>query len=216
MAQYSGTEAYDFSLFEDEAVSLNGYSSAAPVLPDGDDGYHGQKRTVPSHKKNPNRAPAPGTVRPAVKAAVAVLMSVLVVLGAGILLNRRAAIDDMASKINDLNKQITLEKSDHVRLSSAIDSMFSKREVETYAENVLGMVKLDHYNTIQITLPRTDSVVISAGKSADEGMVRKDNPLTSGACSVSPDAEPIAVAASAAASSAAASMPAGGIPSAEG
>ena len=61
-----------------------------------------------------------------------------------------------------------MEESDNVRLSSELDKLFSRSAVESYAENVLGMVKIDTYNTIQISIPKTDGVLVSGGKETQQ------------------------------------------------
>lgn len=160
MANYSSVEAYDFSLFESDGNAAR--VSPAPVLPEQ------PERSQPSKK---NTAPLPHKqteIRPAVKAATAFFLSVLVLAGCGLLLNRRAKIDMIAADIREIQEEIELEKSDNDRYSSELMALFSKSAVESYAENVLGMVKLDTYNTIQITIPKTDGVVVSGGKETNQ------------------------------------------------
>ena len=174
MTNYSGSEAYDFSLFEDEGVSYAArQSNAAPTLPEQPQPDTRQipepGQLAPKRKANPQ--PAQEKRHSLLQVLTAVLMSVLVLAGSGILLNRRAEMDGIAASINEINEKIALEESDHVRLLSELNSMFSKREVESYAENVLGMVKLDSYNTIQITIAGEDNIVVSGGKSTETSVM---------------------------------------------
>lgn len=174
MTNYSGSEAYDFSLFEDEGVSYAArQSNAAPKLPEQPQPDTRQipepAQLAPKRKANPQ--PAQEKRHSLLQVLTAVLMSVLVLAGSGILLNRRAEMDGIAASINEINEKIALEESDHVRLLSELNSMFSKREVESYAENVLGMVKLDSYNTIQITIAGEDNIVVSGGKSTETSVM---------------------------------------------
>ena len=157
MAAYS-SEAYDFSLFETDGSAAR--AAAAPILPEQPESPKSSVKAVPQKKE--------AQLRPAVKALVAVFLSVLVVAGCGILLNRRAKIDSLAAEIRDMKENISLEESDNVRLSSELDKLFSRSAVESYAENVLGMVKIDTYNTIQISIPKTDGVLVSGGKETQQ------------------------------------------------
>lgn len=171
MTNYSGSEAYDFSLFEDEGASYAArQSSAAPKLPQTDT----RPRTEPAQPA-PKKKTAPQSSQEKrhslLQVLTAALLAVLMIAGSGILLNRRAEIDSLGASINEINEQIVLEKSDHVRLVYELNAMFSKREVENYAENVLGMVKLDSYNTIQITIAGEDNIVVSGGESTDSSVM---------------------------------------------
>ena len=157
MAAYS-SEAYDFSLFETDGSAAR--AAAAPILPEQPESPKSSVKAVPQKKE--------AQLRPAVKALVAVFLSVLVVAGCGILLNRRAKIDSLAAEIRDMKENISLEESDNVRLSRELDKLFSRSAVESYAENVLGMVKIDTYNTIQISIPKTDGVLVSGGKETQQ------------------------------------------------
>lgn len=171
MTNYSGSEAYDFSLFEDEGASYAApSSSAAPKLPQADP-QTTPESARPSTKRKTNPHPAQQKRHSLSQVLTAMLLSVLVLAGSGILLNRRAEIDSLAASIEEANEQLVREKSDYVRLVNELNAMFSKREVESYAENVLGMVKLDSYNTIQITIAREDAVVVSDGKTADTSVM---------------------------------------------
>ena len=129
MTNYSGSEAYDFSLFEDEGVSYAArQSNAAPKLPEQPQPDTRQipepAQLAPKRKANPQ--PAQEKRHSLLQVLTAVLMSVLVLAGSGILLNRRAEMDGIAASINEINEKIALEESDHVRLLSELNSMFSK------------------------------------------------------------------------------------------
>ncbi len=161
MADYTGTEAYDFSLFETDGID----AGAARTLPEEEQPIHEEPaKPEKSPKAKPAHKAAHRVLRPAIKSFIAIVMSAVIVAAVGFLLNKRAQIDTNADKIAELNKAIGLERSDNGRLNKAVNSMFTKKEVEEYAEKVLGMVKLDNYNTYQLTLPKNDEVIVAGGE----------------------------------------------------
>lgn len=164
MASYQGSEAYDFELFEYRGRYNASGSSSAENLPE--EYETAPSETAQTHNVNKKAVKKQLRTLNLANIAVSVIMAAVLLFGSGLLLYMRAAMDDYASKINSINKKIKLEKSDNIRFTNELDAMFSKREVENYAENVLGMVKLDTYNTIQIKLPKTDAVVIAGGKTS--------------------------------------------------
>lgn len=91
-----------------------------------------------------------------------VLMIVIVsVLAAALLgsviytLDRRNTV---YNKVTSLNKQLSLAEAENVRLQSELESKMSAKNVEDYAENVLGMKKMDS-SQIKYIKTQTDDVV---------------------------------------------------------
>lgn len=62
------------------------------------------------------------------------------------------------NKVTSLNKQLILEEAENVRLQSELESKMSAKNVEDYAENVLGMKKMDS-SQIKYIKTQTDDVV---------------------------------------------------------
>ncbi|MDE6833988.1 MAG: cell division protein FtsL [Ruminococcus sp.] len=60
--------------------------------------------------------------------------------------------------VTSLNKQLSLAEAENVRLQSELESKMSAKNVEDYAENVLGMKKMDSSQIKYIKI-RTDDVV---------------------------------------------------------
>ena len=87
-----------------------------------------------------------------------ILVSVLAALLLGSViytLNRRNSMyNDVTARTNELN----LVEAENVRLQSELDSRMSAKNVEDYAENVLGMQKIDS-SQIQYIKIQTDDVV---------------------------------------------------------
>lgn len=67
---------------------------------------------------------------------------------------RNTAYNDVSA----LNKQLNLAKAENVRLQSELESKMSAKNVEDYAENVLGMKKMDSSQIKYIKI-QTDDVV---------------------------------------------------------
>lgn len=158
MTNYSGSESYDFELYE----YING-GTAAEELPFDYSTYTTETKSNAAKKRAPKNRKRPIMLR---EFLVSFILVAVLCCGSGVLLSKRVEIDDYASKINDLNDSIELELSDNIRLYSELEAMFTKREVESYAENVLGMVKPDANNTISVKISDSDRVVIAGGKNS--------------------------------------------------
>lgn len=83
------------------------------------------------------------------------------VLAAGLLgsvvytLDRRNTV---YNKVTTMNKELSLAEAENVRLQSELESKMSAKNVEDYAENVLGMRKMDTSQIKYIKI-QTDDVV---------------------------------------------------------
>lgn len=87
---------------------------------------------------------------------IAVSALAVVMLGAVIYsFDRR---NTMYNRVSDLNNELNLAEAENVRLQSELDSKMSAKNVEDYAENVLGMQKIDS-SQIQYIEIQTDDVV---------------------------------------------------------
>ena len=68
----------------------------------------------------------------------------------------------MYNKVATLNNELELTKAENVRLQSELDSQVSAKNVEDYAENVLGMQKIDSSQIKYIKIQTGDVVSIPA------------------------------------------------------
>ena len=64
----------------------------------------------------------------------------------------------MYSKVSSLTNELTYAKAENVRLQTELESKISAKNVEEYAENVLGMKKIDPSQIKYIEI-QTDDVV---------------------------------------------------------
>lgn len=65
----------------------------------------------------------------------------------------------MFNKVADKNQELSLVKSDNVRLQAELESRISAKNVEDYAENVLGMKRIDSKTQIKYIKIQTGDVV---------------------------------------------------------
>ena len=87
-----------------------------------------------------------------------ILVSALAVVLLGTViysLNRR---NTMYSKVASLNSELNLAEAENVRLQSELEGKLSAKNLEDYAENVLGMKKIDSSQIKYIEI-QTDDVV---------------------------------------------------------
>lgn len=66
----------------------------------------------------------------------------------------------MYNKVSALNKELHLAEAENVRLQSELESQMSAKNVEEYAENVLGMRKIDSSQIEYIKIRTGDVVTI--------------------------------------------------------
>ena len=168
MAGYQGAEAYVFSLFEAKDMTEAVAEEAAVQLP-------AQKQK----SKNPNLQVVPKRTRQqekmqalaGFKRALFALFVSVVLFGAIVMqITSSVRSDTLERKIENINAEMQVAKSENVRLASAIDGMFSIANVEDFATNVLGMAKLEDYQIEYVDLSAEDKVLYSgAPKAADEG-----------------------------------------------
>lgn len=160
MAQSS--EAYDFSLFEPYE-----YGTAAPEYePD----YEREERYErPAVKKQRQQSAVSQKERRATARsranAVKLLAAAAVIfmfIGSGLYLNGR--LDETARNISRIESQIEIAKSENIRLNSKLEGMVSVDKIENYAENVLGMVKLEDYKVKYFNNDAVNRVIVSGGK----------------------------------------------------
>jgi 3-oxoacyl-[acyl-carrier-protein] synthase III len=83
------------------------------------------------------------------------------------------------TEINNLNSQVDILRSENVRMQTEIESKSALKSVEDYAENVLGMQKLDksqiEYLSIEngnvVDIPESNENIFVKIKNAFENFV---------------------------------------------
>lgn len=163
------TEAYDLSLFEPQIVRqpvVDGKKSfEAKRLADIEDE---RKQELREQQKLRAGIRAQRVARRAkvLKAATLVSVSFLCM---SMLVFSRAKVDDLSREAQSLEKQIEIAQSENVRLMAQMNAAVSIDRVETYAEQELGMVKMQRSQITYIDMSDGDEVVYSQGSSGGEG-----------------------------------------------
>ena len=107
------------------------------------------------------------TAKPAVK-SFSMPKTVAAVFTAGMLmcaiLYGKAEEMQMQSRITALNQEIDVEYSDNVRMKTELEGRTSLENVEDYAENTLGLQKLDKSQVEYVQLQTDDVVEISTAQ----------------------------------------------------
>lgn len=87
----------------------------------------------------------------------------------------RVKVDELDREIANVNTQITAAQSENVRLNMKLDSVISLKNIEDYAQNNLGMVKMESHQIEYINLSGEDSVQLSGNKQLNAQSGDDDN-----------------------------------------
>lgn len=159
--------AYDFSLFE-----KYDYGTAAPELtPD-----YQPKEPIPfpsaEEKKTKNNSDVVINVNNATKTSLlrSLLVIAVTVIVSGLAIyaiHLNSALDEKAKEIIAVEEEIDIAKNVQIKLNSDLSGLVSLDKLKDYAENTLGMVKLESYKITYFESENNNEVVISGGKSYD-------------------------------------------------
>lgn len=165
---YRGSEAYDYNkIYPDYASYPSAYrqQSAAP-----------KRRVEPERRSDRQPAPRPKVVKKTKaqlraetrrsRAKAIKVMAVCAVFFAIIAFQiySQVQVDELDRQLNSINSEISVLDSENTRLNMQLDSMISLDKVDEYAQNVLGMVKVENYQVSYIDLSGGDSFEVSGGK----------------------------------------------------
>ena len=144
------------------------YGTSAPKL---DPAYN--PHTSPEKKTTVKKKQTQTVSKKAVKATqasfvmsvkiLAVLTVIFSFFSVAMFLNGK--LDETATDISRIESEIKIARSENVRLESALEGMVAIDKVEDYAENNLGMVKLENYKITYFESDEGNHVVVSGGKS---------------------------------------------------
>jgi len=96
-----------------------------------------------------------------------VFISVIALFLLGLVLNGKVAISQTFNQATELNKQLAVLESDGVRLKTEIESKTTIKNVEDYAENVLGLKKLDKTQKKYVEIQKENVIKVVEGKSSN-------------------------------------------------
>ncbi len=80
----------------------------------------------------------------------------------------RVQLDEINREINSIENQIELAKSDTIKINNELNSIVSINNVEDYAANQLGMVKVQNHQVVYIDLSSEDYVAKVNGRDTDK------------------------------------------------
>lgn len=162
----STQQAYDFSIFEPYE-----YGTAAPSLePD----YTPDEQIRKKKKRNSrsaSRTEKKATFISFVNAFKVCLCFSFIFSVICAVINLNVKLDETAADITSTESKIEIAVSENIKLSSALDGMVSIDKIEDYAENTLGMVKLENYKITYFTSQEDNHVVVSGGKSYNDSQI---------------------------------------------
>ena len=170
MAQYNAYKSYNIEQFEPRVVST---SNAAPKMkpaPQKTPPLKVIKKARPTATQIKNETQvAAKQARKAFAVAVAILMFMAMAIYS------RVQLDEINRDITNKEYEIELAQSDSVKLNNTLSSMISINNVEDYAANVLGMVKVQDYQVVYVDLSSSDSVVVANGENTEGSAVINAN-----------------------------------------
>lgn len=160
MAYNRGTEAYDYN-------RMSTRSSAAPARkrPNADP-RRGPSQKVPEPRlvkktraqvRAEQRRSTAKTVK--VIAICAMFLSII-----AFQIYSQVQVDELDRELDKVNSEIGILESENTRLNMELDSRISLDKVDEYAQNVLGMVKVENYQVSYIDLSSADTVEVSGGR----------------------------------------------------
>ncbi len=170
MAQYNAYKSYNIEQFEPRTVSA---SNAAPKLKPA-------PQKTPQLKVVKNRKPSAAQVRSEAhqtskQVRKIFIIAATVLMFMAVAIYSRVQLDEINRNINNKEYEIELAQSDSIKLNNALNEMISINNVEDYAANVLGMVKVQDYQVVYVDLSSGDSVVVANGQETDQSHVINGN-----------------------------------------
>ncbi len=114
------------------------------------DEYEEAKREITIKRKNIDKG---STIKIVLLAIVAMILLFCVIYG-------KVQISDMYSQINNQKSYLSSEQSENARLKAELESYTSLKNIENYAEKVLGLEKLDKAQIMYVDIQNDDVVFI--------------------------------------------------------
>ena len=153
MADYKGTQAYKFELFEPARAPKQ-----APKRQD-----LGPQKLVRQKPKSKNQAKEEKRLGLIRITRILIAAIIFVGLGGSVVLSR-LQLSTLEADTQTAQKVLSEHVSEEVRLKSEISQRMSMSEIENYAINNLNMVKRNRTQMIYIDLSTADSLVYFSDK----------------------------------------------------
>ncbi len=92
------------------------------------------------------------------------LIAVAILMFMAVTIYSRVQLDEINREIKSVEKNIALAQSDAVKINNELNALISINNVEDYAANELGMVKVQDYQVVYVDLSSNDYVAKANGK----------------------------------------------------
>ncbi len=195
MTNYRETSAYDLSLFEPQVVETKRVGKTEPARTQqvkrtptkktsSKKAVKKQSRpqsvnytkttnntvrravgTVDSYQHTVARNSKKAAVSPLLVKSIAIVLCLLSVVVVRLFMFVES--DKLDAEIASIEKQISIEEGETVRLSAELNSMIDSQKAIEYAETKLGMVKAENYQITYIDLSEGDEFVVAGEKEVD-------------------------------------------------
>lgn len=91
------------------------------------------------------------------------LIAVTILMFMAVAIYSRVQLDEINREIKSVENKIELAESDSIRINNQLNSIISINNVEDYAMNELGMVKVQDYQVVYVDLSAEDYVAKANG-----------------------------------------------------
>lgn len=99
------------------------------------------------------------------KRAIKVMfISIAILMFMAVAIYSRVQLDEINREIKSVEKKIELAESDSIKINNELNAIVSINNVEDYAANELGMVKVQDYQVVYVDLSAEDYVAKANGK----------------------------------------------------
>ena len=164
MAQQN-RNAYAYNNYNQNAKVHNFNSTAAPKIKQAP-----QNKPALRHVKKTRKTAAQlrqQTAADTRRIIKAMSVSMAIFLFMAVAIYSRVQLDEINREINSVENKIELAKSDEIKINNDLNSIVSINNVEDYAANQLGMVKVQNHQVVYVDLSSDDYVAVVNGKNVD-------------------------------------------------
>lgn len=164
MAYSRGTEAYDYNRTNanrTNASRMYANSSAAPKRRPSPGTPPAPRPRVVKKTRAQLRAESKRSTAKAIK--IMCICSLLFAIVA-FQIYEQVRVDELDRELKSVNSDIAVLDSENTRLNMQLDAIISLDKVDRYAQDTLGMVKVENYQISYVDISGGDKVEVSGGK----------------------------------------------------
>ena len=101
------------------------------------------------------------------KAIKIMFISIAILMFMAVAIYSRVQLDEINREIKRVENKIELAESDAIKINNELNAIVSINNVEDYAANELGMVKVQDYQVVYVDLSAEDYVAKANGRETD-------------------------------------------------